>query len=89
MRVINSIEQEMVDAEWEGWLEDENMKCKQVTTLMQHNRTASSAEVGSQRPSGMGSQERRQMLSWHRVYCGSCAQEKELMSAKQVGSMKR
>ncbi|KAL8899361.1 MAG: hypothetical protein Q9192_001614 [Flavoplaca navasiana] len=89
MRVINSIEQEMVDAEWEGWLEDENMKCKQVRTLIQQNRTASSAEVGSQRQLGIGSLERTQMLSWHRDYCGSCAQEKELMSAKQVGSVKR
>lgn len=89
MRVINSIEQEMVDAEWEGWLEDENMKCKQVKTLMEQNRTATSVEVGSsQLPSGIGSRERTQMLSWHRVYCGSCAQEKELMLTKQVGSVK-
>ena len=89
LRVINSIEREMVDAEWEVWLEDENMKCKQVKTIMQQNRTKSLAETGSQRPSEIGSQERAHILSWHRDYCGSCAQEKESMLAKQVGSVKR
>ncbi|KAL8751199.1 MAG: hypothetical protein Q9199_006585 [Rusavskia elegans] len=94
LRVINSIEREMVDAAWEGWLEDENMKCKHVKRLMQQNRTASfnsevSADQGSQQLSGIRSQDRTQIMSWHGVYCGSCAQEKELLAAKQVESVKR
>lgn len=90
LRVINSIERGMVDAEWEGWLEEENMKCKHMKTLMRQNRTApsDSGEQGGQQPSGMGSQDRTRIMSWHGVYCGSCAQEKELLVAKQVESAK-
>ncbi|KAL8656109.1 MAG: hypothetical protein Q9226_002784 [Calogaya cf. arnoldii] len=88
LRVINSIEREMVDAEWEGWLEDENLKCKHVKTLMQQNQSTS-FDQGSQQPSGIGSQDRKQIMSWHGVYCGSCAQEKELLAAKQRGSVER
>lgn len=94
LRVINSIEREMVDAAWEGWLEDENMKCKHVKSLMQQNRTASfnsevSADQGSQQLSGIRSQDRTQIMSWHGVYCRSCAEEKESLAAKQVESVKR
>ena len=88
LRVINSIEREMVDAEWEGWLEDENFKCKHVKTLMQQNQTTP-LDQGSQQPSGIGSKERTQIMSWYGLYCGSCAQEKELLAAQQMGSIKR
>ncbi|CAO1599792.1 SNF1-interacting protein [Xanthoria calcicola] len=90
LRVINSIERGMVDAEWEGWLEEENMKCKHMKTLMRQNRTApsDSGDQGSQQPSGVGSPDRTQIMLWHGVYCGSCAQEKELLVAKQVESVK-
>ncbi|KAL8673367.1 MAG: hypothetical protein Q9168_002214 [Polycauliona sp. 1 TL-2023] len=94
MRVINSIERELVDAEWEGWVMDENAKCQQVKNLMGRNRTASfdrdvSAQTGNHPPVGMDSLDRTQVMSWHGVYCGSCAQEKEMMVAKQMGSVEQ
>ncbi len=94
LRVVNSIEREMVDAEWEGWLEDENTKCERMKMMMQGNRTTSfngsvSPEKDGQQPSGIGRRDRTQIVSWHGVYCGSCAQEKGLLIAKQMGSVDR
>ncbi|KAL8863651.1 MAG: hypothetical protein Q9178_000334 [Gyalolechia marmorata] len=94
LRVVNSIEREMVDAEWEGWLEDENVKCERMKMVMQENRTTSfngnvSLEKDGQQPSGIGRRDRTQIVSWHGVYCGSCAQEKKLLVAKQMESVDR
>lgn len=34
MRVVNSIEKEMIQSEWENWLADENMRCEQVKMML-------------------------------------------------------
>lgn len=34
MRVVNSIEQEMIQSEWENWLADENQRCEQVKMML-------------------------------------------------------
>lgn len=44
MRVVNSIEREMVQSEWENWLADEMLRCDQVKALLH-----------SQQPAGGGS----------------------------------
>lgn len=94
LRIINGIEREMVDAEWESWLEDENIKCKQISILLQENGTESfggevSYKLGGQKLSGTSHPNRTQIGSWHAAYCGSCAQEKEFLVAKQMGSIER
>src|SRR5450756_139937 len=42
MRVVNNVEREMMRAEWENWLLDENARCKQVQMLLRENRTSAS-----------------------------------------------
>lgn len=33
MRVVNNIEKEMIQSEWENWLADENLRCEQVKMM--------------------------------------------------------
>ncbi|KAL8768791.1 MAG: hypothetical protein Q9209_005080 [Squamulea sp. 1 TL-2023] len=79
LRIVNGIEREMVDAEWESWLEDESLKCKQISMLLQ----------GGQQLSGSSHPNRTQIASWHAAYCGSCAQEKKFLVAKQMEAEER
>ena len=34
MRVVNGIEREMIQSEWENWLADENLRCEQVSNML-------------------------------------------------------
>lgn len=34
MRVVNNIEKEMIQSEWENWLVDENLRCEQVKMML-------------------------------------------------------
>lgn len=34
MRVVNNIEKEMIQSEWENWLGDENLRCEQVKMML-------------------------------------------------------
>ncbi|EFX04020.1 transcription factor [Grosmannia clavigera kw1407] len=38
MRVVNSVEREMVQAEWETWLADENMRCDRARLMLEAKR---------------------------------------------------
>ncbi|KAL8729729.1 MAG: hypothetical protein Q9166_004557 [cf. Caloplaca sp. 2 TL-2023] len=91
LRIVNRIEQEMVQAEWEGWLNGENAKCKQAEMLMHENRDRSFNDeegngVSNQQPSRIGHTDAAKMISWHRRYCGSCAKEQQLLIEEQMGS---
>ncbi|KAL8758748.1 MAG: hypothetical protein Q9184_003840 [Pyrenodesmia sp. 2 TL-2023] len=87
LRVINSIEQEMLEAEWEGWLDGETTKCKQVEELLRedHTRSANSNEGSSGGEQPVLGYERAQIRSWHEIYCGSCYDEKKSLVRKQAG----
>ncbi|KAL8777021.1 MAG: hypothetical protein Q9203_002981 [Teloschistes exilis] len=87
LRVINSIEQEMVETEWERWLYAESAKCGQMDPLISQNRTESSLGKGKMALSKQGSGRRldwSEVRSWHKTYCGSCSREKESWEAAQV-----
>lgn len=86
MRVVNNVEREMLKAEWENWLLDENSRCKQVQMMLRENRGNISP---SRRIKGAGSQqvmeakERERigkmddLRKWQEEYCGSCKLEQE------------
>ncbi|KAL9602630.1 MAG: hypothetical protein Q9179_002487 [Wetmoreana sp. 5 TL-2023] len=82
LRVVNSIEREMVEAEWEGWLHDESAKCKQIERLLRQNSTApsnadSQSSPGKHQSLGAELRDWTKARSWHERYCGSCYSEKE------------
>ncbi|KAL8667223.1 MAG: hypothetical protein Q9202_000796 [Teloschistes flavicans] len=76
-RVINSIEQEMVETEWERWLHEESAKCGQIDRFIRQNRTESSHNDGD-------ILDWSKVRLWHNTYCGSCSREKESWEAAQV-----
>lgn len=83
MRVVNGIEREMMQSEWENWLADENVRCEQVRGIVleegqegqtQGQRQKVLDEVGKQ---SLGKEALRK---WHEEYCGSCqADQRALM----------
>ena len=86
MRVINSIEQETVQAEWESWLHDESARCRRIETLIRAKRAGFSNDRG--KSDGDGSDQHffgperlewTKAQAWHETYCGSCARELQWM----------
>lgn len=92
MRVVNSIEKEMIQSEWENWLVDENLRCEQVKMMLsdKSNSTSSSStgntKAATTSSTGNGAQkvmrpidEKRieSLREWHAEYCGSCRVEKD------------
>lgn len=51
MRVVNSIEKEMIQSEWENWVADENLRCEQVK-MMLSDKSGSTSGGGSNTSSG-------------------------------------
>lgn len=89
MRVINNVEQEMVRAEWENWLLDENSRCKQVQMILQEDRTNTSPSRNVRGADAeqirLGKEKHRnekldELRKWQEEYCGSCKMEQQMLS---------
>lgn len=92
MRVVNNIEKEMIQSEWENWLADENLRCEQVkmmltdkssnsnsstTTSSSKGATITNTSDGQQKVMRPVDEKRIEGLKdWHAEYCGSCRSEK-------------
>lgn len=92
MRVVNNIEKEMVQSEWENWLADENLRCEQVKMMLTDKSSSSStssstssskkamtSEVNDGKQKVMRPVDEKRIESlktWHAEYCGSCKLEK-------------
>jgi hypothetical protein len=85
MRVVNNVEREMMRAEWENWLIDENTRCKQVQMILRENRTGMSPSkrvAASSSQIGMDAEKERKLQAfrrWHEEYCGSCRKEQDVL----------
>lgn len=88
MRVVNNVEREMLKAEWENWLLDENTKCKQVQMLLQENKGSISPnrrEKGADSQQVLEAKERERngrmdnLRKWQESYCSSCKLEQDRM----------
>jgi len=88
MRVVNNVEREMLKAEWENWLLDENKRCKQVYQMLQEaNRTVTTTPGKKNKESqqAMVAKEKEKhaklgdLRRWHQDYCNSCRMEQEFL----------
>ncbi|KAK3078972.1 hypothetical protein LTS18_006077 [Coniosporium uncinatum] len=61
MRVVNRVEREVLQAEWETWVKEEGRRCKKVGEMVKKNETMRRGEMGQ----------------WYEGYCGSCRREME------------
>ncbi|KAF9895399.1 SNF1-interacting protein [Aspergillus nanangensis] len=78
LRVVNSIEREVIQNEWERWLRQELRRCRQVEVLLGKNQEEEDFDTQMER---MGqtvfadlSDDVRQ---WYETYCTSCQAEQE------------
>ncbi|KAL7626274.1 SNF1-interacting protein [Parahypoxylon ruwenzoriense] len=93
MRMVNSVEREMLHAEWENWLLDENYRCEQVEAVLEAWNSSSPPGSGARgdvpRDSGLRQQilqnggkddvKRKNLQLWHEEYCGSCKADREAL----------
>jgi hypothetical protein len=86
MRIVNSLEREMVQSEWENWLADENSRCDQLQIHLEAGeiKAKAMAEAQGESPTlfaqrvvmGDKKDDRKSLLkSWHNEYCGSCRKD--------------
>jgi hypothetical protein len=87
MRVVNSIEREILRAEWENWLLDENTRCKQAQMLLQDNSNPSNdrsvGKADGQQVMDIKDKRMKNLRSWQEEYCGSCRREQEALHQGQ------
>lgn len=99
MRLVNNIDKEIIQAEWENWLFDENVKCRHIETLLEKNMSdqdSSTDNKKNQESQGGNSkkspeavekehnQRMENLRKWQQDYCGSCKIEQELLEQRKL-----
>ncbi|KAL5337669.1 hypothetical protein BJX70DRAFT_229049 [Aspergillus crustosus] len=84
LRVVNSIEKEVIQSEWEGWVQQELRRCHQVEDLLADdgNRSGAQNDKNGQKVLTGLSDDVRQ---WYETYCTSCQKEQEQFTANLQG----
>ena len=77
MRVVNSIEREILQVEWENWLLEEHAKCKHLGALIGRNSTDPVRRQASNEQKALGADPTRlqKVQAWHQEYCEDCNRE--------------
>ena len=78
MRVVNSIEREMVQSEWENWLMNEKELCDDLEMMLQSgsgsgsSKATSAEEAARKMIKSMSPDSKKAMEEWRDEHCGSC-----------------
>ncbi|KAL4922700.1 hypothetical protein BDW62DRAFT_1529 [Aspergillus aurantiobrunneus] len=74
LRVVNSIEKEVLQSEWERWLQQELQRCHQIEDLLARDVDNKSGTEEEQTVlAGLNGDVRQ----WYESYCSSCQREQE------------
>lgn len=77
LRVVNSIEREVIQNEWERWLRQELRRCRQVGILLGQNDDLDDAEMEGERTnSNAFANLSGDVKQWYGMYCSSCQAER-------------
>ncbi|KAL1837037.1 hypothetical protein VTK73DRAFT_4841 [Phialemonium thermophilum] len=98
MRVVNGVERELVQAEWENFLADENVRCERVREVLarqagEPQKQEGGRRAGTQRApageaeAGTDGLRREDLWEWHQQYCGSCAADQRALLAQRGQSL--
>ena len=84
MRIVNSIEREILQAEWETWLLEEHAKCKHLGALIRRNSTNLVQRQASNEQETLGADPTRlqKVQAWHQEYCEDCNRELALAGVR-------
>jgi VAD1 Analog of StAR-related lipid transfer domain/BAR domain of APPL family/PH domain len=78
MRVVNSIEREVLRGEWERWVMTENRRCRQLGGMLEQVSNATESGLDQ-----LGSDQ--EVQQWYDEYCLSCQEEQEkLVTARRL-----
>ncbi|KAK2595749.1 SNF1-interacting protein [Conoideocrella luteorostrata] len=87
MRVVNGIEREMLQSEWENWLINEKSLCDELQLVLQEGGKGKAAKDASSAPKILGSlsgKRRRALEEWRDGYCGSCKRDFEVIIKERI-----
>lgn len=80
MRVVNSIEREVVLGAYEQWTMNEHARCRALEPVLGVNATASNgAKALMSGGAGLKKEDQKQLADWYQAYCVSCVNEYERM----------
>jgi hypothetical protein len=86
MRMVNSVEKEVLQAEWENWLLDENTRCRHVDAMLRDNRTSTLQGRGGKESDSqkvlsahirVSDDKLDELKEWQTGYCNSCKLEQD------------
>ncbi|KAK8933174.1 putative PH domain-containing protein [Metarhizium anisopliae] len=87
MRVVNSIEREMLQSEWENWLINEKSLCDDLDLVLVEDGKDELAKGSSQNQKMMGSltgSRKKALQQWRDDYCGSCRRDFESVIKERI-----
>ena len=95
MRIVNGVEREVIQSEWENWLADENIRCEHARSILQQSGEKT-ADGGDQKATKKQQQQLQTVLhrpvgpermealrKWHKEYCGSCHADRQALMAER------
>ena len=78
--MVNTIETEMLQSEWENWLAEENQMCEHVKTMLSTECESARLELSTTKAGGL-----KTLQQWQRDYCDSCHREQEIVRVRRKG----
>ncbi|KAL2002909.1 hypothetical protein VTN02DRAFT_5563 [Thermoascus thermophilus] len=85
LRVVNSIEKEVLQNEWERWLQQELRRCGQVEALLKVNEDNDGDEDAILWAKTLFSRRKEDVMRWYEDYCMSCQKEQEQVDMNSLG----
>ncbi|KAB8068321.1 hypothetical protein BDV29DRAFT_71783 [Aspergillus leporis] len=85
LRVVNSIEREVLQNEWERWLRQELRRCHQIDVLLGKSSDSDEVDVQVDRAGqNVFAELSDDVRQWYEKYCTSCSQEQQLVENHRV-----
>lgn len=91
MRVVNSIEREMLQTEWENWLLNEKSLCDDLESMLRDAKGGDAAKKGNTEQKvmkGMSADRMKVLEEWRDDHCGSCRSDHQaVMAERRLGAI--
>lgn len=84
LRVINSIEKEVLESEWEHWVRQEISRCQKIEVLLSDNDRVGELNLSLQQSQNAFGDRREDVLRWYEEYCSSCRKEQETLKHRSI-----
>ncbi|ODA82828.1 hypothetical protein RJ55_01337 [Drechmeria coniospora] len=87
MRVVNSVEREILQSEWENWLINEKSLCDSLDSAMKKSEEAKGSREDSRTRnllSSMTSSRKGELWDWRDRHCGSCRDDLESLKKSRM-----